>query len=107
VGTLLVPEIVLAREAEICLGLLGMAIDYAAGLAPRVDRRGAGSMEDVYLTGPHRLLAAVLRETITRLPSERRCPCAAAVPQTVFGRLPAWYEGKNAKTRQGSDGNAV
>jgi 5'-methylthioadenosine phosphorylase len=107
VGTLLVPEIVLAREAEICLGLLGMAIDYAAGLAPRVDRRGAGSMEDVYLTGPHRALAGVLRETIARIPSQRRCPCVAAVPQTVFGRLPAWYRGEESETRRGPDRDAV
>ncbi|HET8679057.1 MAG TPA: MTAP family purine nucleoside phosphorylase [bacterium] len=93
VGTLLVPEIVLAREAEICYGLLAIAINYAGEITPSIDRRGPGSMEDVYLHGPHRQLPEILREVLVRLPSTRRCPCARAVPQTVFGRLPAWYRG--------------
>lgn len=91
VCTLLVPEIVLAREAEICLALLAMPIDYAAGLAKTVDRRGPGSMEDVYYKGPHRQLPSILSKAIARIPAERDCPCSRAVPQTVFGSLPAWY----------------
>jgi 5'-methylthioadenosine phosphorylase len=93
VGTLLVPEIVLAREAELCFVLLGIAIDYAAGLAPKVDRRGPGSMEEVYFAGPHRQLPAILSQVFARVPAERNCICRHAVPQTVFGRLPAWYRG--------------
>jgi 5'-methylthioadenosine phosphorylase len=93
VGTLLVPEIVLAREAELCFALLGIAIDYAAGLAPKVDRRGPGSMEEVYYAGPHRQLPAILAHAYARVPRERTCICGRAVPQTVFGRLPAWYRG--------------
>lgn len=93
VGTLLVPEIVLAREAELCFALLGIAIDYAAGLAPRVDRRGPGSMEEVYYSGPHQQLPAILAQATARIRPERTCVCRQAVPQTVFGRLPAWYRG--------------
>lgn len=93
VGTLLVPEIVLAREAELCFALLGIAIDYAAGLAPKVDRRGPGSMEEVYFTGPHRQLPGILSQACAGIPVERTCNCRRAVPQTVFGRLPAWYRG--------------
>lgn len=91
VGTLLIPEIVLAREAEICLALLAIPINYGPGLAPAVERRGPGSMEEAYFEGPHRLLPGILRATLDRIPAERACPCARAVPQTVFGRLPAWY----------------
>lgn len=94
VCTLLVPEIVLAREAEICLALLAMPIDYAAGsgLAKTVDRRGPGSMEDVYYKGPHQQLPRLLSEAISHITEERRCPCSRAVPQTVFGSLPDWYK---------------
>lgn len=93
VGTLLVPEIVLAREAEVCYGLLAIAINYAGELARSIDRRGPGSMEDVYFKGPHRDLPAILHEAVAGLPSSRACPCARAVSPTVFGRLPAWYRG--------------
>jgi 5'-methylthioadenosine phosphorylase len=92
IGTMLIPEIVLAREAEICYALLAIVINYGPDLAPRTERRGPGSMEEMYFTGPHRLLPDILREAFTSLPSERRCPCARAVPQTAFGRLPAWYQ---------------
>ena len=94
VCTLLVPEIVLAREAEICLALLALPIDYAAGagLAKTVERRGPGSMEDIYYKGPHQQLPELLSEAMSRIPAERHCPCSHAVPQTVFGSLPAWYQ---------------
>lgn len=90
VATLLVPEIVLAREAELCLALLAICTDFNT-LAARVDRRGSGSMEERYFKGPHRQLPAILDETLSRIPLGRDCVCAHAVPQTAFGDLPAWY----------------
>ncbi|HBY99412.1 MAG: MTAP family purine nucleoside phosphorylase [Ardenticatenaceae bacterium] len=91
VGTLLIPEIVLAREAEICLALLCIVINYGPGLEATIDRRGPGSMEEKYYEGPHRQLPAILRETFAHIPPERECICTRAVPQTAFGHLPTWY----------------
>ncbi len=96
---MLVPEIVLAREAEICLALLGIPINYAPGLAPRVDRRGAGSMEEAYFQGPHRQLPAILRETMARIPVGRACPCAKVAFNPMSGRMTPRQLGPRTRSR--------
>jgi len=92
IGTLLIPEVVLAREAEICLALVAAVTNYAPGLAPRVVRRGEGSMEEFWFHEYHQRIKAALVEALPLLPSQRACPCSQAVPQTIFGALPEWYK---------------
>ena len=48
VGTPLIPEAVLAREAELCYASIAPIINFGAGLAPDVDHKG---MVDFYYTG--------------------------------------------------------
>jgi 5'-methylthioadenosine phosphorylase len=91
IGTLIIPEVVLAREAELCLAFTGIVINYGPGLETAVTRRGPGSMEERYYQGPHQHLPAIFREAMARVPDARNCICTRTVPQSAFGSLPHWY----------------
>lgn len=62
VGTPLVPEVILAREAEICFASIAPIINYATGLAPSVTHVGSGSMVDFYYSsGFHATVERAIR----------------------------------------------
>jgi hypothetical protein len=46
IGTPLMPEVILAREAEMCFASTAPIINYASGLASAVLHTGSGSMVD-------------------------------------------------------------
>ncbi len=92
IGTPLVPEIVLAREAEMCFASIAPIINFAAGLADEVRHVGAGSMVDFYYgTGFHDRVEAAIRAALRALPGERRCACGDAMRHAFHGAPPAWY----------------
>ena len=91
VGTPLVPEVVFAREAELCFASISPVINFAAGLAPAVVHVGPGSMNDGYYTGGlHDRVEKVLTDTIVNLPEERTCACCQALRGGFHGDRPGW-----------------
>jgi 5'-methylthioadenosine phosphorylase len=92
VGTPLVPEVILAREAELCFASIAPIINYCTGLAPKVVHTGAGSMVDFYYgSGFHAKVEAAMRAAIAALPAERRCGCATALDGAFHGTPPSWF----------------
>lgn len=95
VGTPLVPEVVLARELQMCFASLAPVINFASGLSPAVVHTGSGSMVDFYY-GPDRLhdrVEEVLLAALQRMPHSGACPCSHAMDGAVKGALPAWWSG--------------
>lgn len=92
VGTPLVPEVVLAREAEMCFASIAPVINYAAGLAPAVQHRGSGSMVDFYYgSGFHDRVEAAIRAALRALSAERGCGCGRALEAAFHGTPPSWF----------------
>lgn len=93
IGTPLVPEIVLAREAEMCFASIAAIINYATGLAPEVRHVGAGSMVDFYYgSGFHDRIEAAMRIALIALRGERDCTCRDAMRHGFHGTPPSWYQ---------------
>ncbi len=91
VGTPLVPEVVLAREAEMCFASIAPVINYGAGMAPAVIHVGPGSMNDAYYSeGLHDRIEQALIEAVARLPDARSCNCGRALRGGFHGRRPGW-----------------
>jgi 5'-methylthioadenosine phosphorylase len=92
IGTPLVPEVILAREAEMCFASIAPIINFASGLAPSVVHTGAGSMVDFYYgSGFHDRVEAAIRGALRALPSERGCGCGRALEGAFHGQPPAWF----------------
>ncbi len=93
VGTPLVPEVIFARELQMCFASISPVINYAAGLSPAVVHTGTGSMVDYYYgaEGVHARVEQVLLAALRRLPHAGTCPCPRALKAAVKGQLPAWY----------------
>jgi 5'-methylthioadenosine phosphorylase len=100
VGTPLVPEVIFAREAEICYASISGVINYGAGLAPAVVHVGEGSMFDFYLgSGLQRHIEEATIAAISYLPVERTCPCAKALDQAFHGTEPEWFKPYRRQSR--------
>jgi 5'-methylthioadenosine phosphorylase len=96
IGTPLVPEVVLAREAEMCFASIAPIINFASGLAPRVIHTGAGSMVDFYYgSGFHARVEDAIRAALLALPSERQCGCGRALDGAFHGTPPAWFSARS------------
>lgn len=94
VGTPLVPEVVLARELQMCFASLSPVINYAAGLSQAVVHTGSGSMVDFYYgrEGLHDRVEQVLLAALQDLPHRAACPCPRALEGAVKGPLPPWWK---------------
>lgn len=93
VGTPLVPEVIFAREAEICYASISGIINFGAGLSPAVVHVGEGSMFDFYLkSGLQEQIEQATIAALDQLPTERNCPCATALDQAFHGREPEWLK---------------
>lgn len=91
VGTPLVPEVVFAREAELCFASLAPVINFGAGMAPAVIHFGPGSMNDQYYTGGlHGLIETILERAVAAIPDDRHCGCGRALSGGFHGTRPAW-----------------
>lgn len=94
VGTPLVPEVVFAREAEMCFASIAPVINFGAGMAPAVIHFGPGSMNDVYYAeGLHTLIEDIIIDTARLVtPEARRCACGEALKSGFHGTRPAWLK---------------
>lgn len=91
VGTPMVPEVVFAREAEMCFASIAPVINFGAGMAPAVLHVGPGSMNDVYYAnGLHDRIEQALMATVARLPVARACNCGKALRSGFHGQRPGW-----------------
>ena len=98
VGTPLVPEVVMAREAEMCFASIAPVINFGAGMAPAVVHFGPGSMNDAYYTGGlHALVERILADAfaaVAGLPPEG-CGCRTSLTGGFHGTPPAWLTGSS------------
>lgn len=94
VGTPVVPEVVFAREAEMCFASIAPVINFGAGMAPAVIHFGPGSMNDVYYAeGLHTLIEDIIIDTAKLVtPEVRRCACGEALKSGFHGTRPAWLK---------------
>lgn len=91
VGTPLIPEVIFAREAELCYASIAGVINFGAGLAPAVIHTGEGSMLDFYLgSGLQQQIEKATIAALDHLPAERTCPCATALDKAFHGTVPVW-----------------
>ncbi|MSQ52182.1 MAG: S-methyl-5'-thioadenosine phosphorylase [Betaproteobacteria bacterium] len=93
VGTPLVPEVTMAREAEMCFASIAPVINYGAGMAPAVIHVGPGSMNDEYYAGGlHDRIERALIDAVARLPEQRGCKCGHALQGGFHGQRPGWLK---------------
>lgn len=93
VGTPLVPEVIFAREAQMCFASLSPVINFAGGLAPAVVHFGPGSMNDVYYTGGlHDAVEKILASAISALDDSPKCKCNTALTGSFHGSPPNWWQ---------------
>jgi 5'-methylthioadenosine phosphorylase len=93
VGTPLVPEVTMAREAEMCFASIAPVINFGAGMAPAVIHVGPGSMNDEYYAGGlHDRIEQALIEAVGRLPAHRGCQCGHALRSGFHGQRPGWLK---------------
>ena len=91
VGTPVVPEVVFAREAEMCFASIAPVINFGAGMAPAVIHFGPGSMNDLYYTGGlHDLVETAITGAVQSLPDQQGCNCGQALRSGFHGVRPAW-----------------
>jgi 5'-methylthioadenosine phosphorylase len=91
VGTPLVPEVVFAREAELCFASIAPVINFGAGMAPAVIHVGEGSMNEVYYReGLHDRIETILIEAVSKISHHRNCACGSALKGGFHGTPPAW-----------------
>jgi 5'-methylthioadenosine phosphorylase len=70
-----VPEIILAKELDICYASIGLVTNYACGLSS--ERLTVDEVIDV-VNDSRNLLYDVISDTISRLPENRDCSCMYA-----------------------------
>jgi len=93
VGTPLVPEVVFAREAELCFASIAPVINFGAGMAPAVIHVGEGSMNETYYReGLHDLVEDIIIDAVSTVPAERSCTCGSALKGGFHGTAPAWLK---------------
>lgn len=91
IGTPLVPEVTLAREAEMCFASIAPVINYGAGMAPAVIHVGPGSMNDAYYSeGLHDRIEQALIRAVAQMPAQRGCGCGQALRSGFHGARPGW-----------------
>lgn len=98
VGTPLVPEVIFARELEMCFASIAPVINFGAGMAPAVIHFGPGSMNDIYYKeGLHDLIEKTLIEAISGVSTDRStCTCGTALEGGFHGQPPVWLKRKIA-----------
>lgn len=103
VGTPMVPEVVFAREAEMCFASIAAVINYGAGMAPAVIHVGPGSMNDQYYAdGLHDRIEQALIDAVRHLPEQRGCKCGHALRSGFHGQRPGWLKNCSIDSQSGS-----
>ncbi len=85
IGMTALPEAKLAREAEICYGVIGCVTDYDSWH----ERREAVTVDVVLdiMRKNIQLARDIIRLAVSRLPAARRCPCATALEGAIVTTL--------------------
>ncbi len=80
------PEVILARELELCYVNVALITDYDAGLEgdPDVAAVSVAAVEQVMASNNDRVRQLIL-DLIERLPEQRGCDCASAMRGAVIG----------------------
>jgi 5'-methylthioadenosine phosphorylase len=80
------PEVMLARELELCYANIALITDYDVGLDddPAVQPVSVAEVERFFASNNERVRELIL-SMIPRLPEERTCPCATAMQGAVIG----------------------
>jgi len=80
------PEVILARELELCYVNISLITDYDVGLEgmPDVAPVSVAEVEKVFASNNDRVRSLILG-LIPLLPAERACPCATAMEGAVIG----------------------
>ena len=103
VGTPLVPEVTMAREAEMCFASIAPVINFGAGMAPAVIHVGPGSMNDEYYAGGlHDRIEQALIDAVAQLPAHRGCQCGHALRSGFHGQRPGWLKNCSIDHQTGS-----
>jgi 5'-methylthioadenosine phosphorylase len=104
VGTPLVPEVVFAREAEMCFASIAPVINFGAGMAPAVVHFGPGSMNDAYYKeGLHDLVEATIIDAIAGISENRTCNCGSALKGGFHGKPPTWLKSRYVESAVPAD----
>jgi 5'-methylthioadenosine phosphorylase len=80
------PEVILARELELCYANISLITDYDAGLEGRPDVApvSVAEVERFFASNNDRVRSLIL-DLVPRVPAERSCPCASAMGGAVIG----------------------
>jgi 5'-methylthioadenosine phosphorylase len=99
VGTPMIPEAVMAREAELCYASIAPIINYGAGLAPVVDH--LGMVDFYYAGGLHELVEDSIEAAVALIAESRHCHCGQALRQGFHGDKPAWLKDSSLDQQEG------
>jgi 5'-methylthioadenosine phosphorylase len=74
------PEVVLARELEMCYVNISLVTDYDVGIEGEMDIAPV-TVEDIIriLNANNARLKDVIFDAVPKIPKERTCPCATAL----------------------------
>lgn len=80
------PEVMLARELELCYTNIALITDYDVGLEGQegVEPVTVAAVERVFASSNERVRNLIL-ELVARLPRERSCPCPTAMQGAIIG----------------------
>jgi 5'-methylthioadenosine phosphorylase len=80
------PEVILARELELCYVNISLITDYDVGLEgmPDIPPVSVAEVEKVFASNNDRVRELIMG-LVPRLPAERTCPCATAMRGAVIG----------------------
>jgi len=80
------PEVVLARELELCYVNISLVTDYDVGLegSPEVEPVSVAEVERFFVTNNERVRALIL-SMVPRIPAERTCGCPTAMKGATIG----------------------
>jgi len=80
------PEVILARELELCYVNVSLITDYDAGLegSPEIQPVSVAEVERFFVTNNERVRELIL-SMAPKIPAERSCPCATAMGGAVIG----------------------
>lgn len=76
VGMTGVPEVVLARELGMCYASICLVTNMAAGMQEAIDHEQVSSIAKSAVP----IISSILKETVFKIPYERRCPCSKVNP---------------------------
>lgn len=77
------PEIVLAREMEMCYANISLVTDYDAGIKGEVEPVSAGEVAHVFAQNIEKMKRLIF-DTIASIPEKRSCDCPHALDKARF-----------------------